>query len=183
MPELGGGMNTLVLKTIRRNGVSHKVSEGALPTTAISAAISARAQSSADRYSTYTTAGSKPVSELNKVYARIRYQDNTGTHVYEMTKNQIVIGRGGTGYWIDLRLETLPDVSREHARLRRDETVGQFYLKDLSAYGTTINGQAVESSIEKVADKKVDRNIEVLLPPRAQIGLAGVLTLDFEAVG
>jgi hypothetical protein len=37
-----------------------------------------------------------------------------------MAKNQIVIGRGGRDYWTDLKLNTLPDVSREHVRLRRE---------------------------------------------------------------
>ena len=62
-----------------------------------------------------------------------------------MTKDQIVVGRGGRDYWTDIKLETLPDVSREHFRLRRDPATGQFFLKDLSRLGTTINGEKAPS--------------------------------------
>src|SRR5205823_10874903 len=53
-------------------------------------------------------------------YAVIEYEDNSGRKTFTMTKDQIVVGRGGRDYWTDLKLETLPDVSREHFRLRRD---------------------------------------------------------------
>ena len=45
-----------------------------------------------------------------------------------------MVGRGGRDYWTDIKLETLPDVSREHFRLRRDPASGQFFLKDLSRW-------------------------------------------------
>jgi len=176
-PELGGGRATMVLKTVRRDGGSRVISER-------KASLSSAAPS--DEYATFASASSKasskPAGEPVKVYARISYRDNAGARVYEMAKNLIVIGRGGTGYWVDLRLDTPPDVSREHIRLRRDETTGQFYLKDLSALGTTINGAAVESSLDKTGDRRVDKNIETPLPARARIGLAGVIELEFEAV-
>ena len=57
----------------------------------------------------------------DRVYANISYEDNSGKQAYLMTKNQIVVGRGGKDYWVDLKLQTLPDVSREHIRLRWDE--------------------------------------------------------------
>ena len=44
-----------------------------------------------------------------------------------MTKDQIVVGRGGRDYWTDLKLDTLPDVSREHFRLRRDPATGAVF--------------------------------------------------------
>jgi len=114
------------------------------------------------------------------IYATIAYDDRTGAHTFAVTRNQVVIGRGGLGYWVDLKLETAPDVSREHVRLRRDEVTGQFFLKDLSSLGTTIDGRPVPSSIEVVEGVKRDTGIEVPLPARARIGLAETVFLAFE---
>lgn len=124
----------------------------------------------------------EPVASGEQVYATIRFEDNRGPQVYRMTKNQIVIGRGGQAYWTDLRLDTVPDVSREHVRLRRDPDTGKFFIKDLGRLGSTVDGKPVASSIEYVDGEKRDMNLEVPLPPKARIGLAGVVFLDFEAV-
>ena len=115
------------------------------------------------------------------VYAVIDYEDNTGRRTFEMTKEQIVVGRGGRDYWTDLKLETLPDVSREHFRLRRDPATGKFFLKDLSRLGTTINGEKAPSSVEFAEGEKRDRNVEAPVPDRARIGLADVVFLDFRS--
>lgn len=120
-----------------------------------------------------------PADIPSGVYAVIEYEDNTGRKTFQMTKDQIVVGRGGRDYWTDLKLETLPDVSREHFRLRRDAATGQFFLKDLSRLGTTINGEKVPSSIEFVGGEKRDRNVETPVPDRARIGLADVIFLEF----
>ena len=120
-------------------------------------------------------------SGATEAYATLAYEDNKGQSSYRMTKNQIVIGRGGRDYWTDLTLETLPDVSREHIRLRRDPETGKFFVKDLSRLGTTIDGRRIPSSIEYEGDEKKDKNVEVDLPPRARIGLADVVFLDFQA--
>ena len=114
-------------------------------------------------------------------FAVIEYEDAGGRKRYQMTKDQIVVGRGGRDYWTDLKLETLPDVSREHFRLRRDPASGQFFLKDLSRLGTTINGEKVPSSIEHVEGEKRDRNVETAVPGKARIGLANVLFLEFRS--
>jgi len=98
-----------------------------------------------------------------------------------MTKNEIVVGRGGRDYWTDLKLDTLPDVSREHFRLRRDPETGKFFLKDLSRLGTTIDGVAAPSSIEVTGTEKRDRNVEAPVPDRARLGLAGVYFLEFRS--
>jgi hypothetical protein len=114
-------------------------------------------------------------------FATLAYEDNKGRQSYRMTKNQIVIGRGGRDYWTDLTLETLPDVSREHIRLRRDPDSGKFFVKDLSRLGTTIDGRKIPSSVEYAGDEKKDKNLEVDLPARARIGLADVVFLEFQA--
>ena len=114
-------------------------------------------------------------------FAVIEYDDNSGHKTYHMTKEQIVVGRGGRDYWTDIKLETLPDVSREHFRLRRDPQSGQFYIKDLSRLGTTINGEPVPSSIDHASGEKRDLNQEAPVPPQCKIGLAGVLSLEFRS--
>lgn len=121
----------------------------------------------------------RPASRL---YARIRYEDAQGEHIFEMTKDLIVIGRGGRTYWVDLKLDAPTDVSREHCRLRRDPGTGRFYLKDVSQFGTTINGERVPSSVSVTDGEERDLEREVLLPAQAQIGLADVVTLEFHAL-
>jgi hypothetical protein len=113
-------------------------------------------------------------------FARIRYRDDSGQHEYAVKSNQVVVGRGGKAYWVDLKLETAPDVSREHCRLRRDPASGRFYLKDVSQFGVTVNGKPAPSSLEMVDGKPQDKNVEWPLPAKARIGLAGVVFLDFE---
>jgi hypothetical protein len=117
----------------------------------------------------------------DSVFAVIEYEDQGGRKTFRMTKNEIVVGRGGHDYWTDLKLETLPDVSREHCRLRRDPSSGQFFLKDLSRLGTTINGQPAPSSIDYSDGEKRDRDVEAPVPAQARIGLAGVLFLEFRS--
>ncbi|HLI84588.1 MAG TPA: FHA domain-containing protein [Bryobacteraceae bacterium] len=152
-PEFGSGSMTKRISTRRLAGANEA-------TTAISTApAAAPAQANA--------------------YAVIEFQDNSGPRTYRITKDQIVVGRGGRDYWTDLKLDTLPDVSREHFRLRRDPASGNFYLKDLSRLGTTINGEAVPSSVEVVNGDKRDRDVEAPVPDSARIGLAGVLFLEF----
>src|ERR1022692_783070 len=110
-----------------------------------------------------------------------KYEDQPGRQTYRMAKNQIVIGRGGRDYWTDLKLTTLPDVSREHVRLRRDAQSGEFFIKDLSRLGTSVNGEQIPTSVEYVDGEKRDKNVEVKLPATARIGLADVVFLDFKA--
>jgi hypothetical protein len=139
------------------------------------------AESSSQSYDTVAVTPPAAAAANESAFAIIEYQDAGGHKTYRMTKDQIVVGRGGRDYWTDLKLETLPDVSREHFRLRRDPATGQFFLKDLSRLGTTINGEKAPSSIEFAEGEKRDRNVEAPVPARARIGLAEVLFLDFRS--
>lgn len=121
-----------------------------------------------------------PAAPGNAV-AVIEYEDNGGRKTYYMTKDEIVVGRGGRDYWTDIKLDTLPDVSREHFRLRRDAASGQFFLKDLSRLGTTIDGAAAPCSLEFDGTEKRDLNREAPVPAKAKIGLAGVVFLEFRS--
>ena len=114
--------------------------------------------------------------------ARLRYRDSGMDKTFVMTSEEIVIGRGGKAVWVDLKLEGPADISREHCRIRRDPATGTFFIRDLSQFGTTVNGTPIPNSVERVeGGEKIDRNREVLLPSPAKITLADVCTLEFEA--
>jgi FHA domain len=122
------------------------------------------------------------LSQVRAVLARLRYRDSGIDKTFVMTSEEIVIGRGGKAVWVDLKLEGPADISREHCRIRRDPKTGTFYIRDLSQFGTKVNGAAIPNSVERVdSGEKVDRNREVLLPSPATIALADVCTLEFEA--
>ena len=106
------------------------------------------------------------------VHARLVFEDKLGRHEHEVVRDQTTIGRGGLAFPVDVRVSTSEDVSREHARIRRDEQTGQFFLIDISTLGTTLNGRHVPRGVEA----------ETVLPPRARIGLAETVFLDFEQV-
>jgi len=124
-----------------------------------------------------TSVAEEPAGETQKtdqtpelVFAYLRYADQEGRKTFEVTRNQVVIGRGGRSYWVDLKLETLPDVSREHCRIKRDPETGRFTVEDVSQFGTAVNG------------KPVGRNAAADLPNHAVISLAGVIDLQWEVV-
>ena len=116
------------------------------------------------------------------VFARIEYDDDAGHHSYEVLKDSVSIGRGGIAYPVDVRIVSSPDVSREHARLRRDPQTGRFYLIDLSTLGTTLNGRHVPRGYDEVDGAKRENGAETALPDPASIGLAETITLEFRLV-
>ena len=115
--------------------------------------------------------------------ATLTYTDDSGPHAFAIDKDRTVIGRGGIGYWVDVKLQAAPDVSREHLRIRRDPESGAFFVKDLSTYGTTLDGTAIPRSIEVVDGTKRDLDIEVPLPDRARLVLADLLAIEFQRRG
>jgi hypothetical protein len=117
--------------------------------------------------------------ESSPAFAKLDYKDDKGAKTFYMTKGEIVIGREAPDVWVDLRLETSLDVSREHARLQRTQE-GKFRIKDLSKLGTTVNGVPLPRSLEAGAAGVTDLERWSDLPDRARIGLAGILHLDFE---
>lgn len=117
----------------------------------------------------------------NTVYATLEYQDERGSQTFEMTKDRIKIGRGAVDTWVDLRLHTKQDISREHVQIRLDPANGKFFIKDLSTYGTSVDGKKLTPSMDRSNGTESDLNVEAPLPPKAKISLAGVLTLQFRA--
>src|SRR2546426_9095185 len=102
------------------------------------------------------------------VLAEIRYEDDSGSQLFLVTQNEIRIGRGGDGQTMDLALYSNDEVSREHLVLRREAATGVFLVVDKSTNGTWLDG------------KRLRRGIEEILPNKAEIGVAEVLTLSFE---
>lgn len=113
--------------------------------------------------------------------ARLTFTDQGGARSVEIGRPEVTIGRGGTGHWVDVKVEASSDVSRTHLKIRRDER-GRFFIRDLSAFGTTVDGHRLTSSLEQEGDRKIDRMREELLPPRAKIGLADVVFMEFEVL-
>ena len=129
-----------------------------------------------------TSISRRELTDVQPAYARLSYQDNRGPQTYLMSKDEIVIGREAPDVWVDLRLDTLPDVSREHARVQRTPE-GRFRIKDLSKLGTTVDGSAIPRSLEVVDGEVKDLDRWAVLPDKARIGLAGVVQIQFERVG
>lgn len=128
-----------------------------------------------------STLSRRELTDVQPALARLNYEDNRGAQTYLMTKDEIVLGREAPDVWVDLRLDTLPDVSREHARVQRSPE-GKFRIKDLSKLGTTVDGAAIPRSLETVDGQVKDLDLWFDLPDKARIGLAGVVHLQFERV-
>jgi hypothetical protein len=122
--------------------------------------------------------GQKTTSQRNEtrattdpVLAEIRYEDDSGAQLFLVTQNEVRIGRGGDGQTMDLALYTSDEVSREHLVLRREAATGVFLVVDKSTNGTWLDG------------KRIRRGVEEIVPNKAEIGVAEVLTLSFEVRG
>ena len=161
-PELGAGERTRRVTTVHAAG-----------------------QPAARSTSRHEVVGSRPVLSQAPLVAlaRLTYQDASGAHQYEIVGESTTIGRGGTMYPVNVRISTTDDVSREHARIRRDPASGVFFLIDLSTQGTTIDGQPVPKGFEDANGSKKENGVESPLQSRARIGLANTVFLDFEKLG
>ena len=101
--------------------------------------------------------------------AKISYKDKEGRDCeYLMKRGEISVGRGGRNEFCDLELEGPADISRQHFYLRRDLKSGEFFIQDVSKFGTSING------------KKLTPKEWVPLPSRATIVLADRMTIEFQ---
>lgn len=125
------------------------------------------------------TVSRSPSASTAAVFGWIEYDDESDHHVYEISRDSLTIGRGGVAYPVDVRIASSPDVSREHARIRRDPATGRFYLIDLSSLGTTLNGRHVPKGYEDVNGTKRENGLDTLLPDVARIGLADTVFLEF----
>ena len=117
-----------------------------------------------------------------QIHARLEFMDDSGPHSHDMVTDSVTIGRGGIAYPVDVRIASSPDVSREHARIRRDPVTGVFYLIDLSTLGTTLNGRHVPAGRDRTDGGRRENGAETALPDAARIGLADVVFLEFRKV-
>jgi len=117
-------------------------------------------------------------SESSASLAKIEYDDTAGHHSVDV-KDSVTIGRGGPAYPVDIKVASTVDVSREHARIRRDSQSGDFFLIDLSTLGTTLDGRHVPRGYDEVDGVKRLNGAETRLPEKARIGLADMVVLHF----
>jgi hypothetical protein len=117
------------------------------------------------------------------VYARLRFEDNGGAHTFDIVRDSVTIGRGGIAYPADVRIDASVDVSREHARIRRDAQSGTFFIVDLSTLGTSVNGRRVPRGYDEADGSKKENGVETPLAAGSRIGLADTVYLDFEIPG
>lgn len=170
--ELGAGMTTKSVRTIfRPDPTSPRASRGRRPEATAETLLQNPARPPAAVGLTRTAHAPRAV---------LRYSDLEGARRYVMTKSSIVIGRGGTGVWTDIKLATGTDVSREHLRIREDG--GRFFLKDVSSLGTSIDGISVPGSMVRSGNQLIDQDIWVPLPSPSRISLAGVIEIEFSLV-
>lgn len=99
--------------------------------------------------------------------ATLTWQDDLGAHVARMTGPELTIGRMTQDSVADVKLVTIPDVSRLHIRIRQDASRGSFWIEDLSLLGTTVNGAYLPRATPQE------------LPSPAEIGLADAVTIHF----
>lgn len=104
----------------------------------------------------------------DRVYAEVRYEDDSGAQLYLITQNETHVGRGGGDQPMDLALYANDEVSREHLIVRRDPATGVFTAIDRSTNGTWLDG------------RKLRKGVEELIPARAEIKVAEAITLLFE---
>jgi hypothetical protein len=167
-PELGAGSRTRRITTVH------------LGTGSVSPARAGRG--GAEGATTREQAVTRAATPAPRVLARVSHDDESGHHEYDIAKDSITIGRGGASFLVDIKVASSADVSREHARIRRDPATGRFFLIDLSSLGTTLNGRHVPRGYDEVDGTKRENGIETPLPDQARIGLAETVFLEFGMV-
>ena len=103
--------------------------------------------------------------------AEFRYVTEVGERAITMTRPEFLIGRGGPDCQVDIELSN-PSVSEVHVRIRHNSLTGAFLLENCGRFGTTVDGRGVP------------KGCEVVLPPKARLGLAnGTSIVEFTAMG
>jgi pSer/pThr/pTyr-binding forkhead associated (FHA) protein len=114
-----------------------------------------------------------PTAPADGAIARIRFSGTLDNGTYQMSKDDILIGRGGNKH-VDLRLNH-PSVSRVHLRIRRLPGTSRFLVQNRGDYGATMNGTPIPR-LEPDSEGGME------MPSRATIDLANQsVVLTFEA--
>jgi hypothetical protein len=180
-PELGAGSRTRRITTVHLG--QHGASAARVLRDGVEVAGSARVvRDAAEPLTTREQTVTRQAAPPPRVLARVTYDDDAGHHEYAIAKDSVTIGRGGVSYPVDITIASTADVSREHARIRRDPATGRFFIIDLSSLGTTLNGRHVPRGFDEVDATKRENGIETPLPDQARIGLAEIVSLEFAVV-
>jgi hypothetical protein len=177
VPELGTGERTRRVTTV------HTGTEASVRREIASSMVPSRATSPVAPIPSSPAVPLTRSPQAVPAFARLVYEDGRGRHEHALVRESTTIGRGGLRFPVDVRVVASDEVSREHARIRYDAATGQCFLIDLSTHGTTLDGQAVPRGVEDDDGGKRENGTETPLPPRARIGLAGRVFLDFETLG
>ena len=113
-------------------------------------------------------------------FATLTYVDEDGPHLFTMRANSISIGRGGDTHWVDVQITGSNRISRVHCRIRRDGS-GEFFLEDLSTWGTAVDGTPVEPRHRDDRANAAGDASGHRLPRQARIELADVMVIEFTA--
>ena len=124
-----------------------------------------------------TAAPGERTSGRSEDFATLAYRDDQGDHEFVMRKSEISIGRGGSAHWVDVQVAASPRVSRSHCRIRRDKD-GRFYLRDTSAWGTSVNGARLPGTADRGQEEPAR---EHELAAVSRIELADALVMTFTA--
>jgi hypothetical protein len=101
--------------------------------------------------------------------AKLTYKDKDGQEVeYLMRAAEISVGRGGQTEFCDLELNGPADISRQHFYIRQDSETREFFIQDVSKFGTSVNGN-------KLVPKEW-----TLLPSQTEITLADRMKIEFQ---
>jgi hypothetical protein len=101
--------------------------------------------------------------------AKLSYKDKEGQdREYLMTSAEISVGRGGRNEFCDLEIDGPADISRQHFYLRQDPQSREFFIQDVSKFGTSVDGT-------KLAPKEWIR-----LSSKTTIVLADRMTIEFQ---
>jgi hypothetical protein len=124
------------------------------------------------------TDASTPTRAASPLRATLRYQDEAGDHMFPMRKELIKIGRGGSDAWVDVQVITTAKVSREHCWVRADSD-GRFFIRDVSMWGTSVDGQPIPPAVRSPVGQVVEPGAERELHGAAVIALADAVTIQF----
>ena len=176
---------TVVTGTLRRTTTSEETAPAPVPQSApssVSVATPLIAVAAAPAAVAHTGSMTEPRLEAARGIAHLAYVDEQGPHVFVMRKDVVSIGRGGSAHWVDVQVTTGPRVSREHCRIRRADD-GRFFLRDMSTWGTSVNGQRIPPFVQTSPTGQLEETgHEHELPRDARIQLADAVLIEFQTL-
>ena len=106
-----------------------------------------------------------------------------GPHTFDIARDSIVIGRGGIAYRADVRIDASVDVSREHARIRRDPAAAAFFIIDLEHARNDGERPAAAEGLRRCGRDQARERRRDAAAGGSRIGLADTVFLQFDIIG